>query len=767
MLAELLGSARERWVAELERGPTGAAMSSLREATRHRHIDELVGELIWALGHYDVEAPARSAGPASTTDGAELVERRLVRRQVLEQIEHKRLQATPRDIAIVSDWTGESQRQRLCAENRRLRALLNGVEESAILLAPDGRIIYANARAIERLHQGVGVSRDEIIGRTAQELGVPCEFEIGRPFDQILTLARKHESFQMNVWGRAKEGQFDALYEADGGVGAVTLLVRDVQEQRVARTRLNLLTRLSLLIGMADHDEVAQALVEVPIPDFADWCAVNVVQDGEIVRTCMAHRDPSKAHLREALSRLLPTWRRHPLWKEMLTGGFQLLSEVSDDLLRGLAVNEEQYRVMSEVGIRSVLVMPLISRGALIGILSCAYTDESGRRYGRDDPALAEELAFCAAHAFESARLLQTIKSSENRFRIALAGARTVVFEQDPSLHYVWGYNPFGDPDLVGKTQEEAFSPQEAAELTRLKQRALAGENVHQNVELTVGGEHRHYNETVEPLRDESGKIVGVIGAATDITEEVRTHRQLAEELAFRERMMAILGHDLTNPITTITMASELLLRRDMPAADRGSVLRILRAATRTREMIGTLLDFSRLRFLGRMPVHPASMDLGEVAHGAADELRVIWPEGSIELDLDGDLRGEWDAARVFQVITNLVSNAITHGERGAPVHVSIKGDTQDVRIGVHNRGPRIPANMLAVLFEPFRRGVPEDRSPGGLGLGLYIAEQIVRAHGGAIDVESTEEQGTTFTVRLPRTPPPATEPAQQDAGVG
>jgi signal transduction histidine kinase len=74
---------------------------------------------------------------------------------------------------------------------------------------------------------------------------------------------------------------------------------------------------------------------------------------------------------------------------------------------------------------------------------------------------------------------------------------------------------------------------------------------------------------------------------------------------------------------------------------------------------------------------------------------------------------------------------------------------------------------MLAVLFEPFRRGVPEDRSPGGLGLGLYIAEQIVRAHGGAIDVESTEEQGTTFTVRLPRTPPPATEPAQQDAGVG
>src|SRR6476659_436220 len=102
MLADLLGTARDRWVAELEAGPTGAAMSSLREVIRHRRIDELVGEVIWALGHYDVEAPARSTGPVPTGDGtaADFVQRRLVRRQLLEQIEQDRLQATPREIAI-------------------------------------------------------------------------------------------------------------------------------------------------------------------------------------------------------------------------------------------------------------------------------------------------------------------------------------------------------------------------------------------------------------------------------------------------------------------------------------------------------------------------------------------------------------------------------------------------------------------------------------------------------------------------------------------
>ena len=118
------------------------------------------------------------------------------------------------------------------------------------------------------------------------------------------------------------------------------------------------------------------------------------------------------------------------------------------------------------------------------------------------------------------------------------------------------------------------------------------------------------------------------------------------------------------------------------------------------------------------------------------------------------------------QTIANLLGNAIAHGERGAPVSVSIDGNESDVELKVHNDGQPIQADLMPVLFKPFRRGAIHDRSQHGLGLGLYIVEQIVRAHEGSIGVESTTEAGTTFTVRLPRmpAPPQTSNPARNGA---
>jgi GAF domain-containing protein len=253
---------------------------------------------------------------------------------------------------------------------------------------------------------------------------------IGRPIDEMMRWPRARESFSMNAWGRFKEGQFDAVYGPDGTVGAIALVVRDVHNRRLAETRLELLTKLSALVGTLEYDNVAEALTHVPIPELADWCAISVLENKRIRRTYLAHRDPSKAPLRDALMREIPAWDHHPLWRGLLTGGFQLLAEVNDDLLRQLAVNKTQYRLLTQMEILSLMVVPLVTRGQIAGIVTFAYTKESGRRYGRDDPPLAEELAVHAAHAFENARLMKNLTASETRFRIALAGARTVVYEQ-------------------------------------------------------------------------------------------------------------------------------------------------------------------------------------------------------------------------------------------------------------------------------------------------------------------------------------------------
>jgi PAS domain S-box-containing protein len=437
-----------------------------------------------------------------------------------------------------------------------------------------------------------------------------------------------------------------------------------------------------------------------------------------------------------------------------LTTGFQLLTDVSDEFLRKFALNEQQYRVLLMAGVRSIMVQPVVARDQVAALLTCIYTTESGRRYGRDDPALAAELALYAANIVENARLLRDLRASEARFRMSLSGAKTVVYEQDASLRYHWGYSPLVPFNMVGKTPEECFSPEDAAVLRALKQRVLdSGQGVCEEMIIGLGGERHHVREAIEPIRDRVGRVVGVIGSATDITAEKLAQQQLSEAIGFRDRMMGVLGHDLRNPLSAITMAADGILRaQDVPGDLRKKAQVIRKAGGRMTEMIETLLDFARVESFGRLPVSPVPTDLGAQAREVVEETRAAWPDRAIELETSGDLCGRWDPARVEQAMSNLIGNALQHGYPGKPVYVSVDGlGTAAVLVKVKNEGKPIPPDLMPVLFEPFARGA-SDTSQHGLGLGLYVVKQIVAAHGGTIEVESNPEVGTLFTLLLPRT---------------
>jgi signal transduction histidine kinase len=180
---------------------------------------------------------------------------------------------------------------------------------------------------------------------------------------------------------------------------------------------------------------------------------------------------------------------------------------------------------------------------------------------------------------------------------------------------------------------------------------------------------------------------------------------RLAEELSFHEKMTGILSHDLRNPLTAITMAADRLSQSPEPSPTaRDQAQRIRRSAGRMKEMIDTLLDFTSLRFLGRFSVSRVPADLGEITRAAVDELRVIWPEQPLELELRGDTRADCDPGRMSQAVSNLVANAVTHGERGTPVHICVLGAERQVELKVRNWGAPIPSDLMPVLFQPFRR---------------------------------------------------------------
>jgi PAS domain S-box-containing protein len=534
--------------------------------------------------------------------------------------------------------------------------------------------------------------------------------------------------------------------------------------------RLSLLSKVGDLAGTLDYERVLSAVARLSIPELADWCIVDVAPDGGAARRMeVAHRDPARAPLAAAL-RAFPldhdARRRLPVARALRSGEPVLIPDYTDEMLRQ-ETHGDYLELALQLRVRSLLVVPVTLGSALAG-MAFITTAESGRRYGPEDVALAEELVRRAAQLVENARVHRKLRQTEERFRVALAHSNITLFEQDRDGRYTWIYNPpFGlDPaEVVGMRNEDLMPAEDAGRLAALDRTVLVnGQRVHEAVRLRRRGEGEERDLLVsqEPLRDAAGAIVGLTGAATDITEQKRAQHDLAQALSFRDQVIGILGHDLRNPLGAVRALAALLQRRgDLPDSARAAVAEIDRAGERMLEMIRTLLDFATSRFTGGLPIAPVAADLRAVCRIAVDELRAASPGRRIELDVRGDATGAWDPARVAQVVSNLVANALEHGARNTPVRVRVRGGPDTVVLEVRNDGPVIPGELRAVMFEPFCRGSSrrDASSARGLGLGLFIAREIVRAHGGTIEVESSPQRGTTFRVRLPRRAPAATAP--------
>lgn len=222
-----------------------------------------------------------------------------------------------------------------------------------------------------------------------------------------------------------------------------------------------------------------------------------------------------------------------------------------------------------------------------------------------------------------------------------------------------------------------------------------------------------------------------------------------------KEMFLAMLGHDLRTPIGAVMTSAKFMLEtRELQEPHLTLTSRIVSSTSRMNLMVGALLDFTRSRLGGGIPVDPARLNMGKVVHDVVNELKAAHPDRKIEVDARGALNGKWDCARMSQVLTNLIGNALEHGSDRTVVTVAVHGDDKEVCVSIHNRGAAIPEEQMDGLFNAMKRQGIADKSSGpsaNLGLGLYIADQIVRAHKGRISVKSSEEAGTTFTLHLPR----------------
>jgi len=269
-------------------------------------------------------------------------------------------------------------------------------------------------------------------------------------------------------------------------------------------------------------------------------------------------------------------------------------------------------------------------------------------------------------------------------------------------------------------------------------------------------------SEKSDLVRDANEKLVLALlressradAAEKNFAASKQREADLVDVAKFRERLIGIVGHDLRNPLNAVLMASEVLVAGGrLSPHDADLARRVHDASGRMKRIIIKLLEFTRARLGGGFVLDRTRADLGDVVRRIAAELRLA-TGCEIAVNETGDVTGLWDGELLGEVLSNIAGNAVQHATPGTRVDIELAERGASVSVSVTNAGVTIPPEIRDALFDPFRRAEVEYRAAGNLGLGLYIASEIVHAHGGRIDVVS-EKGKTTFTVVLPREPEP------------
>jgi signal transduction histidine kinase len=298
------------------------------------------------------------------------------------------------------------------------------------------------------------------------------------------------------------------------------------------------------------------------------------------------------------------------------------------------------------------------------------------------------------------------------------------------------------------------FNAPETAAQTHAVLRAKSGFDIEQ-----LASEYRALRASVLSLWSEE-----CLPAEPSMVDVIRFNeaidQALAESIAFfsahvdraRNLLVGMLSHDLRTPLQTIQMTALHLQNLNTSDAVSQAATRLIRSGTRMNALLDDLMDYNRTTLGLGIRVTPAAVDLGSVCADELEQVRAAYPNHVITLDVTGDGAGSWDAGRIQQMLSNLVVNAVHYGTPGEAVHVALQGsDQSEIHMQVANSGPSISPAILRRIFEPLQRGPSAGAATnGGLGLGLYIAAEIARAHGG--ELTATSESGrTVFVARLPR----------------
>jgi PAS domain S-box-containing protein len=549
-------------------------------------------------------------------------------------------------------------------------------------------------------------------------------------------------------------GHFVERKEADQE--RIRLLAREHvarAEAEAARSRFAFLAEVSeRLVSSLDYEDGLQEVARLAVPYVADWCAIDLVEDGALRRLTMVQTDPERA-----------AWARdvEMTYREAAAGGAgpraviqtgdpQLLTELGDTAAAELPAAAEHLRALRALGLRSYLCVPMTARGRTLGALTFA-TAESGRRYGEADLGLAVELARRAATAVDNARLYRQAQERAQAARVLTHVGDGVFLLDGDGIIRLW--NPAAEAitglshtDVVGTPASEAIPGWEelATEAPVVRSPGPGGKAA--NVRMVLPD--RELRLSISGVGFEDGTVY----AFRDLTEEWALEKMKSD-------FVSTISHELRTPLTAIYGSGLTLRRPDLMLTQerRDQLLEVIvDEAGRLARIVEDVLWASRLDS-GVVPFEIRECDPLEVARSVVESQRIVHPKTELTVTPASRARIVADPDKLRQVLRNLVENAVKYSPSGGRVEVGLESDDERFRFRVADDGIGIPPSERERIFEKFYRLDPQlTHGVGGTGLGLYICREFLRRMEGRVWVEGRDVSGSVFVVELPVSGAPA-----------
>ena len=552
-------------------------------------------------------------------------------------------------VNVFRDVTEEHrQREALGLAQEWFQIALRSIGDAVITTDAEGRVNLLNpvAEALTGWSSADAVQRplDQVFPIVNEDTRIRVQSPVAQVLKDGVVVGLANHTLLIRRDGSeiAIDDSAAPIVDREGKLTGVILVFRDVTEKReLERRRAFLASATRELSSSLDYKVTLGTVASLAVPSIADWCAVDILEEGKLERLAVAHVDPTKIEWVKQVQQRYPSDDApRGVHRILKTGEAEMVAAISSELVESAAQDEEHLRILKELGLRSYLGVPLAHEGTTFGVITMVMA-ESGRRYTQEDLELAKSLADRAALAVTNARLYQ---------------------------------------------------------------------------------------------------------------RAARAHDEAVLASRAKDEFLAMLGHELRNPLAPIQTALDLMrLRSGGRVPTENQVIE--RQVKHLVRLVDDLLDVSRIAH-NRIELERKRVDLKDVVERA---LELAWPPNSnrahtLHVDLSDDLVVLGDAIRLAQIVANLLSNSIKYTPAGGSIWVETRREGDDARISVRDDGQGIGEGTLTRVFDMFvQEPQALDRARGGLGLGLAIVRSLVIAHGGFVTAHSDGAgQGSEFVIRLP-----------------